>query len=878
MEIFNKIKKKLIIILVVLVLVNFVFAKPVSAKSFLASAGGKLIEPICELMVFLGDVVIDSLQNNFITPGRVIIQANSSEESDGITSGTVAKYAIGTVALIFGGVLIASGVGSGAGAAVTVAGIKTIAGGVIVAGAGSVVAGSAIGDTVAALQGEFDLPNIIYTPFAIFANYIPVFNINFFSTNQSNSDNQMLDSGAILQKTVSSWYVTFRNIAIIGLLCVLVYIGIRIIIGSASDKAKYKEMLMDWLIAMCLIFVMHYIMIFIVSITETVGGLFANNCTENIIVELNPDTKIDGIQLESDPEIGKPVWATNFLGYSRLIAGGYSDYDTMVANEYRIIYVVLVIYTVVFTIMYLKRVLYMAFLTMIAPLVALTYPIDKINDGKAQGFDTWLKEYIFNALLQPFHMLIYSLVVGSAMDLAMDHPIYALVALGFLIPAEKILRKMFGFEKAQTASAMGALGVAGAGMIMSGIHKLSHGPKKRRGDEDDKKSEKNNVRMKENDFDEIGNYVGEGNAGVGLFTGGRNGVASQGNNNNDSSSSLGSGISSPNNSAIGDIGGQNMFNQGTYTPKGKAVPIVNSNGMTGNANTKKKKTLRNRVKNGLMSVGARYSRKLAKSHPLRALAKGAAYGFGALSLGTAGMVAGIASGDLGKTAQYGMTAGAIGGKLGGNLEESLAYENRQNVEAFKKGWYGDEYADKLREEEIKKLQSDPENVQYLRERTSDYSQILKDAFPEYASYGCTNIEDFWAAYQMEQAGYSRESAISTYKLAQRIGDISNSPDAESKWEKKLDEEFGNTAVVQAQQHQLNVQYELQQKKAEAEFEARKQAIEDSKDREVEYQKWKSEREKQMKHIKDEYEARKKAVANQFSKAALNDVKQFYKNL
>ena len=40
-------------------------------------------------------------------------------------------------------------------------------------------------------------------------------------------------------------------------------------------------------------------------------------------------------------------------------------------------YLIIVGYTVTFTIMYFKRFLYIAFLTMIAPLVALTYPIDK---------------------------------------------------------------------------------------------------------------------------------------------------------------------------------------------------------------------------------------------------------------------------------------------------------------------------------------------------------------------------------------------------------------------------------------------------------------------------------------------------------------------
>ena len=47
---------------------------------------------------------------------------------------------------------------------------------------------------------------------------------------------------------------------------------------------------------------------------------------------------------------------------------------------------------------------------MIAPFVALTYPIDKLNDGQAQGFNKWLKEYIFNLLIQPMHLLLYTIL------------------------------------------------------------------------------------------------------------------------------------------------------------------------------------------------------------------------------------------------------------------------------------------------------------------------------------------------------------------------------------------------------------------------------------------------------------------------------------
>lgn len=98
-----------------------------------------------------------------------------------------------------------------------------------------------------------------------------------------------------------------------------------------------------------------------------------------------------------------------------------------------IMYVALVILTVTFTFQYLKRVIYMAFLTMIAPLIALTYPLDKIKDGQAQAFGMWLREYIFNSLLQVVHLFVYCLLVGSSMDFILVNPIYGIVAITFIV-------------------------------------------------------------------------------------------------------------------------------------------------------------------------------------------------------------------------------------------------------------------------------------------------------------------------------------------------------------------------------------------------------------------------------------------------------------
>ena len=56
-----------------------------------------------------------------------------------------------------------------------------------------------------------------------------------------------------------------------------------------------------------------------------------------------------------------------------------NDYSSAAFWGYAFLYVLITIETIVFLYKYLKRVLWLAFLTMIAPLIALMYPIDKVG-------------------------------------------------------------------------------------------------------------------------------------------------------------------------------------------------------------------------------------------------------------------------------------------------------------------------------------------------------------------------------------------------------------------------------------------------------------------------------------------------------------------
>ena len=240
-------------------------------------------------------------------------------------------------------------------------------------------------------------------------------------------------TASILQKTVATWYVALRGIAIVLLLSVLVYIGIRILISSTGEtKARYKKMLMDWIAALCILFVLQYIMTLILEVTEKITQILVPYAVE---------------------PSGRDALMSNIR--NRIFEEENSDFFNIFG--YVLIYVTLVVFTITFTWKYLKRVIYMAFLTLIAPLISLTYPLDKVKDGQAQAFSMWLREYIFNALLQVVHLLVYCIFVGTGSEMLVSgNPLFAIAAIGFLIPAENFIKKLFGFDKANAGSVIGA--------------------------------------------------------------------------------------------------------------------------------------------------------------------------------------------------------------------------------------------------------------------------------------------------------------------------------------------------------------------------------------------------------------------------------------
>ncbi len=90
-----------------------------------------------------------------------------------------------------------------------------------------------------------------------------------------------------LKKLIAVWYYIIRLLAVAAMCVVLIFIGIKMAISTiASDKAVYKRMLVDWVAGIILIFSMHYIMYFAITINELLVDTVRNSANSINQVQL----------------------------------------------------------------------------------------------------------------------------------------------------------------------------------------------------------------------------------------------------------------------------------------------------------------------------------------------------------------------------------------------------------------------------------------------------------------------------------------------------------------------------------------------------------------------------------------------------------------
>ena len=272
-------------------------------------------------------------------------------------------------------------------------------------------------------------------------NEVALLDVNFF--NYKTPGGQQLDTDSIIyviRENIAAWYYIIRSISIILMLLTLLYLGIRMAMTTiAEQKAKYKNMLVSWVVSFIIVFGIHYLMIFILNI---------NNSLIEII-------------------------KTSFAGaeeslYDTVRNGSYAIQAT-VGWRSLLFYMILVYLLIRFLFIYIKRFVVVAVLTFAAPFLGVMYSIDKIKDNKSQSFNKWLKEYFFNVIIQSVHALLYGLFMTVAFDISGESffgVIFALLLINFMLKAESIFKSIFGIKSGSMQDVLkSSIAISSAGGI-----------------------------------------------------------------------------------------------------------------------------------------------------------------------------------------------------------------------------------------------------------------------------------------------------------------------------------------------------------------------------------------------------------------------------
>ena len=259
-----------------------------------------------------------------------------------------------------------------------------------------------------------------YTLEELIFGKIPILDVNIFNT----SDIEENSIAMTIRNAVATWYISARNISTVILAFVIVYIGIRLAISTvASDKANYKQMLINWITALIIIYFIHFVMIIVLNLNDTLVSMLS----------------------EVDRTSELPIYET--------IITRTKDLRWSVGIPAAIMYWVLVIYFLMFLWVYLKRLFTVLILIIVAPFVGTKYAIDSAGKGKkSKIFLTWLYEFTMNVLLQSVHALLYVVLMNVAIELALTSIfgiILALIFINFILKADKIFMNIFNFGRSK---------------------------------------------------------------------------------------------------------------------------------------------------------------------------------------------------------------------------------------------------------------------------------------------------------------------------------------------------------------------------------------------------------------------------------------------
>lgn len=231
-------------------------------------------------------------------------------------------------------------------------------------------------------------------------NEEPLVDINFFKDSEAVKEIKKNKPNAFIiqvREGIKMWYYIIRNVAIMVMVVVLMYITIRIFLNiyseSPENKARYKEMMIAWAKALATLIVMHMLIYTVIAFNT------------DIVETIKDVAQIDDPRLQN----------LNTILLERAL-----DIRLSIALPATILYVLVTFLTIQFFFVYLKRFIMVLILIVSGPFITIKTAYESTGKSVSKAYSKWFYDLLINVMEQSIHALFYALFVRGLFEGAME--------------------------------------------------------------------------------------------------------------------------------------------------------------------------------------------------------------------------------------------------------------------------------------------------------------------------------------------------------------------------------------------------------------------------------------------------------------------------
>lgn len=296
--------------------------------------------------------------------------------------------------------------------------------------------GNGNSETIAALDDvKFSLITSLFSLDKLFFGDFKLLDVNIFKVKNkdgNNSTNGKYDNvSSAFKSGIASWVGIIRLMALALSFIIFIVAIINIIYNMASNPGpiqiqKSKQLIQDLVVSIFIAVLIPFLL---------AGILYFNDFLMGVLNNFRYSLMSAGVK-----NFEFQIYANMFSPIEGLKKGALNYVVTILS------YIYLSFLHIKFIIVFLDRLMSVAIMVIISPLIAVTYALDKAGDNKSQILNSFIGEFVSVVSLAPLYALIYLTFMILLAGIATAQPILGLIILSYFQKVERLLKDFLGIK------------------------------------------------------------------------------------------------------------------------------------------------------------------------------------------------------------------------------------------------------------------------------------------------------------------------------------------------------------------------------------------------------------------------------------------------